>query len=93
MLLVIEAASGMILGHDLLSPHPSPEAMWGRIPEELAHRLSEVDLAPEKTSVDSELLFRLLEPLAEEAGIEIELTPSLPVLELIREDLLESFGE
>ena len=34
-----------------------------------------------------------LEPLAEEAGIEIELAPSLPVLELIREDLLEAFGE
>jgi len=93
MLLVVEAASGMILGHDLLSPHPSPEAMWGQVPENLADQLSEVELAPEKISVDSELLFGLLEPLAEEAGIEIELTTSLPGLELVREDLLQTFGE
>ena len=93
MLLVIEAASGMIFGHDLLSPNPSPEAMWGRIPEMFADRLSEVDLAPEKISVDSELLFGLLEPLAEEAGIGIDLTQSLPALDQARDDLLQAFGE
>jgi hypothetical protein len=93
MLLVVETTSGMILGHDLLSPHPSPEAMWGRIPEKFADQLSGVDLAPERISVDSDLLFGLLEPLVDEAGIEIELEPSLPVLEVIREDLLQTLGE
>ena len=93
LLLVVDAESGMILGHDLLSPYPSPEAMWGQVPEKFADRLSEVDLAPEKISVGSDLLFGLLGPLAEEAGVEIELTPALPVLESIREDLLQTCGE
>ena len=93
MLLVVDAGSGMVLGSDLLAPHPSPEAMWGQVPENLAELLFAVELAPEKVSVDSELLFELLEPLASEAGFDLELSPSLPGLELARENLLRTFGE
>ena len=93
MLLVVDAGSGMVLGSDLLAPHPSPEAMWGRVPENLADQLFAVELAPEKISVDSELLFELLEPLASEAGFDLELSPSLPGLEPAREDLLRTLGE
>ena len=93
MLLVVDAGSGMVLGSDLLAPHPSPEAMWGQVPENLAEQLFAVELAPEKVSVDSELLFELLEPLASEAGFDPELSPSLPGLELARENLLRTFGE
>ena len=93
MLLVVDAESGMILGSELLAPHPSPEAMWGRVPETFTDQLFPLELAPEKVSVDSELLFELLGPLAEEAGFEIELAPYLPGLEPIREGLLRTFGE
>jgi hypothetical protein len=93
MLLVVEAGSGMVLGSDLLAPHPSPEAMWGRVPENLADQLFALDLAPEKLSVDSELLFDLLEPLASEAGFDLELSPSLPGLEQASETLFRTFGK
>ena len=76
----------------LLKPFPSQEAMWGSIPEGLADQLSGVDLLPEKVSVDSELLFQLLEPLAG-VGFELELSPSLPGLDKVRDDLLQTFGE
>jgi hypothetical protein len=92
MLMVVDAESGMILGSELIQPFPSMEAMWGSVPETLTDRLSGVELLPEKISVDSDLLFALLEPLAEEAGFELELAPSLPSLEAVREDLLETFG-
>ena len=62
MLLTVDAVSGMILGSELLKPFPSQEAMWGSVPEDLADQLSGVGLLPEKVSVDSELLFQLLEP-------------------------------
>src|ERR671912_2328393 len=78
MLLVVDAGSGLVLGSNVLAPHPSPEAMWGRVPENLADQLFGLELAPEKISVDSELLFDLLGPLAGEAGFEFELSPSLP---------------
>ena len=93
MLLVVDAGSGMVLGSDLLAPHPSPEAMWGQVPENLADQLFAVELAPEKISVDSELLFELLEPLTSEAGLDLELSPSLPGLEAAREELLRTFGD
>jgi hypothetical protein len=93
MLLVIDALSGMVLGSDLLAPHPSPEAMWGRVPENLADKLFALELAPEKISVDSELLFELLEPLASEAAFGLELSLALPGLEPARENLLRTFGE
>jgi hypothetical protein len=92
MLMVVDAESGMILGSELLQPFPSLEAMWGSVPEALTDRLSGVELLPEKISVDSDLLFALLEPLAEEAGFELELAPSLPSLEAVRENLLDTFG-
>ena len=71
---------------------PFPRTMWGVVPETLADGLSGMELLPEKISVDSDLLFALLEPLAEETGFELELAPSLPSLEAVREDLLETFG-
>jgi hypothetical protein len=52
-----------------------------------------VELAPEKISVDSDLLFELLEPMASEAGFDLKLSPSLPGLESARENLLRTFGE
>lgn len=93
MLLTVDTGSGMVLGSELLAPDPSLEAMWGSVPENLADQLSKVELLPEKVSVDSELLFELLAPLAEEAGFELELAPSLSSLEQVREDLLQTFGE
>src|SRR5215210_266586 len=93
MLLMVDAESGMILGSELLKPFPSQEAMWGSVPEVLADQLSGVDLLPEKVSVDSELLFQLLEPLAGEVGFELELSPSLPGLDTVREYLFQTFDE
>jgi hypothetical protein len=93
MLLMVDAVSGMILGSDLLKPFPSLEATWGSVPEDLAAQFSRVGQLPEKVSVDSELLFQLLEPLASEAGFELELSPSLPGLDKVRDDLLQTLGE
>jgi hypothetical protein len=90
MLLVVDAGSGMILYSELLTPHPSPEAMWGRLPETFADQLFALELAPEKISVDSDLLFELLKPLASEAGFDLELSTSLPGLEPARETLLRT---
>jgi hypothetical protein len=93
MLLTVDAESGMILGSELLKPFPSLEAMWGSVPEDLADQLSGMELLPEKVSVDSELLFELLEPLAVEVDFELELLPSLPSVDTVREELLQAFGE
>lgn len=92
MLLAVDGASGLILGTELLAPHPSPEAMWGSVPEKLSDQLLAAEFKPERVSTDSDLLFALLDPLAKECGFELELAPSLPSLDEVREELLQTFG-
>ena len=87
----------MILGHDLLSPYPSPEAMLGPGPwsKIRGSTLLEVDLAPEKISVGSDLLFEVFLRTAGGRGRRRDRTHTgrCRVLESIREDLLQTCGE
>lgn len=90
MLLTVDTESGMILGNELLKPEPSLEAMWGSVPASAADGLIAVGMVPEKVTVGSELLFELLQPLAESAGFEIEQSQVLPTLHPVKEYLFQS---
>jgi hypothetical protein len=92
MLLTVDAGTGMVVGTELLEPLPSLEAMWGSVPLAVTQQLTGLGLRPEKLTVDSELLFGLLQPLAEASRFELELAPFLPALHEAREALLEAFG-
>ena len=92
MLLTVDAGTAMVVGTDLLEPLPSLEAMWGSVPLAVTQQLTGLELRPEQLTVDSELLFALLQPLAEASRFELELAPFLPALHEAREALLEAFG-
>ena len=92
MLLVVEAESGMVLGTELLEPTPSLEAMWGSVPLAVARQLAGLELKPNEITVGSELLFGLLQPLAESARFELKGSPFLPALYEAKEALFEAFG-
>lgn len=92
MLLTVDAGSGMVLGTELLEPVPSLEAMWGLVPLAVARQLSGLGLRPEQVTVGSELLFGLLEPLAESSRFALERSPFLPALHEAREALFDAFG-
>ena len=92
MLLVVEAESGMVLGTELLEPTPSLEAMWGSVPLAVAQQLAGLELKPNEITVGSELLFGLLQPLAELARFELKGSPFLPALYEAKEALFEAFG-
>ena len=92
MLLTVGAESGMVVGTELLEPVPSLEAMWGSVPLAVARQLAGLGLRPEQVTVSSELLFGLLQPLAESAPFELERSPFLPALHEARETLFEAFG-
>jgi hypothetical protein len=91
MLLVVDAGSGMVVGTDLLEPVPSLEAMWGLVPLAVIRQLAGLGLRPEQVTVGSELLFGLLQPLAESSRIELEQVPFLPALHEAREALFDAF--
>jgi hypothetical protein len=92
MLLTVDAGSGMVLGTELLEPVPSLEAMWGSVPLAVARQLAGLGLRPEQVTVESELLFGLLQPLAESSRFELKRSPFLPALHEAREALFEAFG-
>ncbi len=91
MLLVVDAGSGMVVGTELLEAAPSLEAMWGSVPLAVARQLTGLALRPEQVTVGSELLFGLLQPLAESARFELKWSPFLPALYEAKEALLEAF--
>ncbi len=93
MLLTVDTQSGMILGSELLKPDPSPEAMWGSVPATVAHQLAGAGILPEEVTVRSELLFQLLQPLAESLRFKPEHSQILPNLHPVKEYLLQTVYE
>ncbi len=92
MLLFVEAESGMVLGTELLDPTPSLESMWGSVPLTVARQLARLEAIPREITVDSELLFTLLQPLAESSRLELKRSHYLPALQEAKEALFEAFG-
>lgn len=91
MLLVVEAQSGAVLGHDFLTPDPSLEAMWASLPERVLQQLASAGIVPKVTRVRSELLLQLLQPLAEELRFRLKQSRTLPSLDPAKEFLLQRF--
>jgi hypothetical protein len=91
MLLTVDAESGMVLGTELLEPDPSLEAMWGSVPLAVTRQLAGLGLRPKEVAVESELLFGLLQPLAESARFELKRSHFLPALHEAKEALFEAF--
>jgi len=93
MLLTVDTETGMIFGNELLKPEPSMEAMWGSIAGTVAQEFVGVGIVPEEVTVGSELLFQLLQPLAEALRFELEQSQILPNLHPVKEFLLQTIYE
>lgn len=89
MLLMVEAQSGVILGNELSEPAPSMEATWGSVPGTVARQFAASGVVPAKVVVDSELLYQLLLPLAEELSFDLNQSEVMPTLYAIKDFLLQ----
>ena len=87
-LLAVEPESGLVLGSRLLLPIPSLEDMRLSIPTELLSLLADFETKPKTILVQSEQLFSIIEPLVEDMGITLGLSPYLPALEEAKAALL-----
>jgi hypothetical protein len=92
MLLTVESESGMVFGTELLEPVPSLEAMWGSVPLVVARQLGGLGLRPGQVTAGSELLFGLLQPLAEASRFELRWSHFLPALHEAKAALFETLG-
>ncbi|MFZ0548151.1 MAG: hypothetical protein WAM60_22080 [Candidatus Promineifilaceae bacterium] len=91
MLMIVEPKTGMIIGSELLSPFPTLESMWGKIPEAICKVMIKVNLYPNEIRISSPRLYMILEPVAEDIGFSITLTDALPSLEGAKGALLGRF--
>ena len=91
-LLVVEAASGMVLGTELLGPDPTLEAMYGLVPMTVVRLLARLGIMPGEVKVRTALLHQLLEVLVEDLGFNLEHAPVLPALDSAKEFVLQRFA-
>lgn len=91
MLLTVEAQHGLVLGSEMLTPDPSLEAMWGQIPLYVVRQLARVGMVPGVVSVRSELLFQLLQPVAQELRFRLRQSDTLRSLDSAKGFLLQRF--
>jgi hypothetical protein len=92
MLLVVERDSGMVLGSELLKPEPSLEAMWGSLSDVLARQLVSLGSVPAQIKVRTPFDAGLLQPLADELGIEVKVARVLRSLDEAMESLIQWFA-
>jgi hypothetical protein len=71
LLMLADHESGMILGVDMLTPLPSLEEMWSEVPGIVVEKLAN-DLAPREIHVKDDMLYILLQPVAQEVGFNLK---------------------
>ena len=91
MLLVVDSASGFILGSELLTADPNLSAMLGSIPLRLLAVIARFGALPGEIRVRSPLLLQLLQPVAERVGVEVVRTRAMPSLAAARRSLTRMF--
>ena len=91
MLMLADHDSGMILGVDLLTPLPSMEAMWSEVPAVVVEKLAD-GLPPQEIQVKDDMLYLLLQPVAEEVGFSLKKQSRLKMIEHARRELKNFMG-
>lgn len=91
MLMIVEPETGMVFGTELLSPFPSLEAMWGKVPEALFKAMANIGIYPNEVRTSSPRLHMVLEPVSEDIGFSVTQAASLPALEEAKGFLLSRF--
>lgn len=86
MLMLADHDSGMILGVDMLTPLPSLEEMWSEVPAIVVEKLAD-DLPPREIHVKDDMLYLLLQSVAEEAGFNLKKQPRLKQIDRAKREL------
>jgi hypothetical protein len=92
MLLVVDQASGIILGNtELLVPKPSINEMMGLIPSLVVKVLTRADIRPQTIKVSPGILASFLETLQDDLGFNLEPASRMKKLDQAKKSLLKRF--
>jgi hypothetical protein len=90
-LLTVEAASGLVLGTELLTVETTLEDMWGQVPLVALRQMATLDARPRRITVRTLILAQLMQSLADELGFQVELADPLPSLDEAKQFMLQRF--
>lgn len=86
-LMVVDAASGFILGADVLDPRPTLDVMWAKAADAFVKAIRTLGFVPSQVVVSNRRMESLLRPIAAGLGIQLKLVRSLPALQAARASL------
>ncbi len=86
ILMLADHESGMIVGIDMLTPLPSLEEMWSEIPAIVVEKLAD-GLPPREIHIKDDMLYILLQSVAEEAGFNLKKQPRLKQIDRAKKEL------
>ncbi len=92
LLLMADKHSGFIFGNEMLVADPSYEAMWGRTPMAVIKLLAQARQLPREIRVRSQALLDLLQPLLEQVGVPLKLSPRLRSIDEARDAMFSFFA-
>jgi len=92
MLLSVDRASGLILAYKLFEAEETPQQTWSLVPASVLQQIETMKAVPSRLLVGSPLLLHLVQALADDLGLPVELTNHLPNLARARKSLQQHFG-
>jgi len=91
VLMLADHESGMILGIEMLNPLPSLEDMWSEVPAIVVEKLAD-DLPPREIQVKNDMLYLVLQPVAQELGFSLKKRSSLKSIGRAKRELQKMTG-
>ncbi len=91
MLILMDAKSAEVIGHELLTQEPTREDMLGSLPQKVLELLTKLETRPSEIRIRSNILYQLLEDIADELDIYILETNSLPCVNFFKEQFYKKF--
>jgi hypothetical protein len=79
-LLIVDADSGMVLSHDMLTPLPSIEAMYGEVPQKVIDLFLSNNLLPYEIYTQTPAVTAVLSGIFAELDVAVVERPFLPML-------------
>lgn len=91
-LLVVDRDTDLLIGAEMLSPEPTQEATWAKIPNVALQQLLQAGIMPKQISVRSFVLQELLGAVAEYGAFEVKRVNDLRALDRVAKFLFDRFG-
>lgn len=89
MLLMADHSNGLVTGQDLLQAEGGLEKMWGKVPHEVCNMMIKYDERPSRIYVQTSLLFKLLQFIADFLDVDVVQAGRLPAIEEAKISLRE----